>query len=144
MLLTSQNTPDELCQNYSLKIDYKHYNRCRGQILSVSTSLNACQMAKHLNMKLIYSYTLKGLLYKHVTGFKPGNFWLLSYQIHGNTQCLWKLHNKLGHQGATHVYCLIKHQYYWKGMNKDTRKYIANCTICLREKKQGSLISPCK
>ena len=33
----------------------------------------------------------------------------------------------LGHQGATHTYCLIKCQYYWKGMNKDIRKCIANC-----------------
>ena len=24
------------------------------------------------------------------------------------------------------MYCLIKHQYYWEGMNKDIRKYIAN------------------
>ena len=41
---------------------------------------------------------------------------------------------KLGHQGNTCTYCLIKHQYYWKGMNKDIQKYIANCTLCHREK----------
>ena len=29
---------------------------------------------------------------------------------------------------------LIKCQYYWKGMNNDIRKYIANCTLCQREK----------
>ena len=39
-------------------------------------------------------------------------------------------HNKLEHQGNTFTYCLIKHQYHWKGMNKDIRKYIANCTLC--------------
>ena len=43
-------------------------------------------------------------------------------------------HDKLGHQGATCTYHLIKCQYYWKGMNKDIRKYIANCTLCCREK----------
>ena len=43
-------------------------------------------------------------------------------------------HDKLGYQGATHTYFLIKHQYYWKGMDKDIRKYIANCTLCHREK----------
>ena len=42
--------------------------------------------------------------------------------------------DKLGHQGATQTYCLIKCQYSWKGMNKDIRKYIAQCTLCLREK----------
>ena len=47
---------------------------------------------------------------------------------------LMEAHDKLGHQGNTHTYCLIKHQYYWKGMNKDIRKYIANCTLCCREK----------
>ena len=43
-------------------------------------------------------------------------------------------HNKLGHQGATWTYCLIKWQYYWKGMNKDIRKYITQCALCHREK----------
>ena len=43
-------------------------------------------------------------------------------------------YDKCGHQGATHTYCLIKCQYYWKGMNKDTRKYISNCTLGCREK----------
>ena len=32
------------------------------------------------------------------------------------------------------MYCLMKCQYYWKGMNKDIRKYIAECTLCCREK----------
>ena len=47
---------------------------------------------------------------------------------------LVEAHNKLGHQGATQTYCFIKHQYYWKGMNKDTRKYITQCALCHREK----------
>ena len=34
-------------------------------------------------------------------------------------------YDKFGHHGATHTYCLIKFQNYWKGMNKDVRKYIA-------------------
>ena len=38
------------------------------------------------------------------------------------------------HQGTTCTYCLIKCQYYWKGMNKDMRKYIANCALSCREK----------
>ena len=47
---------------------------------------------------------------------------------------LVEAHNKLGHQGYSHTYCLIKRQYYWKGMDKDIRKYIANCVLCCREK----------
>ena len=34
------------------------------------------------------------------------------------------------------MYCLIKHQYYWKGMNKDIRKYIANSILCRWDKAQ--------
>ena len=47
---------------------------------------------------------------------------------------LVEAHDKLGHQGNTHTYCLIKWQYYWKEMNKDIHKYIANCALCCREK----------
>ena len=47
---------------------------------------------------------------------------------------LVEAHDKLGYQGNTHTYCLIKHQYYWKGMNKDIHKYIANCALCCRDK----------
>ena len=43
---------------------------------------------------------------------------------------LVEAHDKLGHQGNSHTYCLIKCQYYWKGMNIDIWKYIANCVLC--------------
>ena len=70
-----------------------------------------------------------GLLYKHVTDsnqkFIP-KAW--KYTV------LMEAYNKHDHQGATCTCCLIKCQYYWKGMNKDIRKYIANCTLCCREK----------
>ena len=32
------------------------------------------------------------------------------------------------------MHCLIIRQYYWKGMNKDIRKYIANCILFRHEK----------
>ena len=76
---------------------------------------------------------VKGLFYKHVT---DSNQKFLALVIHK----AWKYtilvegHNKLSHQGTTHTHHLIKCQYYWKGMNKDIRKYIANCTLCHREK----------
>ena len=47
---------------------------------------------------------------------------------------LVEAHDKLGHQGNNHTYCLIKWQYYWKRMNKDIRKYIAKCALCRRDK----------
>ena len=76
---------------------------------------------------------VKGLLYKHIT---DSNQKILSLVI----PKAWKYTvpveecDKYGHQGGTCTYCLIKHQYYWKGMNKEIRKYIAHCTLCNREK----------
>ena len=47
---------------------------------------------------------------------------------------LVEAYDKLGHQGTTWTYCLINCQYYWKGMNKNIRKYIAQCALCCQEK----------
>ena len=52
----------------------------------------------------------------------------------GKYMVLVEVHDKLGHQGSMQTYSLIKQQYYWKGMNKDIRKYIAEYVLCHREK----------
>ena len=75
----------------------------------------------------------KGLLYKHVTHSNQ-TFLVLVIPKAWKYTLLVEGHDKLSHQGTTHTYCLIKCQYYWKGMNKDIRKYIANCILCCREK----------
>ena len=76
---------------------------------------------------------IKGPLYKHMmdSGQK-----FLSVVIPKSWKytVLVEAHDKLGHQGNTCTYCLIKQQYYWKGMNKDIHKYKANCALCYREK----------
>ena len=76
---------------------------------------------------------VRGLLYKHVS---DAGKHLLALVIPKSWKftILMEAHDKLGHQGNTCTYCLIKCQYYWKGMNKDIRKYIANCTLCRRDK----------
>ena len=76
---------------------------------------------------------IKGLLYKHVTDFRQ-KFLALVIPKSWKYTVLVEAHNKLGHEGNTSTYCLIKRQYYWKGMNKEIWKYIANCTLCGREK----------
>ena len=76
---------------------------------------------------------VKGLLYKHVTDSNK-KFLTLVIPKAWKYTVLVEAHDKLGHQGTTHTYFLIKCQDYWKGMNKDTRKYIANFTLCHREK----------
>ena len=76
---------------------------------------------------------VRGLLYKHVTN-SGQNFLALVIPKSQRYTVLVEAHDKLGHQGNTHTYCLIKCQYYWKEMIKDIRKYISNCTLCHTEK----------
>ena len=76
---------------------------------------------------------MKGLLYKH-TMDSGKQFLALIIPKSWKYTVLVEAHDKLGHQGNSCTYCLIKRQYYWKGMNKDIRKYIANCLLCWREK----------
>ena len=63
---------------------------------------------------------------------RNSSHWL--FQNHGKYTVLVEAHDKLGHQGNSCTYCLIKSQYYWKGMNKDIWKYIANCVLCRWDK----------
>ena len=76
---------------------------------------------------------IKGLLYKHIMD-SGKQFLALVIPKSWKYTVLVEAHNKLGHQGNSCTYCLIKRQYYWKGMNKDIRKYIANYTLCHMEK----------
>ena len=76
---------------------------------------------------------IKGLLYKHVTDTGK-KFLALVIPKSWKYTVLVEAHDKLGHQGNSRTYCLIKCQYYWKWMNKDIGKYIANCVLCQWEK----------
>ena len=76
---------------------------------------------------------VKALLYKHIrdAGMK---FLALVIPKSWKYSILVEAHDKLGHQGNSCTYCLIKCQYYWKGMNKDIQKYIVNCVLCRWDK----------
>ena len=71
---------------------------------------------------------VKGLLYKHVMDAGK-KFLALVIPKSWKYTVLMEAHDKLGHQGNSCIYCLIKCPYSWKGMNKDIRKYIANCVL---------------
>ena len=47
---------------------------------------------------------------------------------------LLEAHDTLEYQGVNRTCHLVKHQHYWKGMNKDIHKYINICVLCKREK----------
>ena len=76
---------------------------------------------------------VEGLLYKHITDSHQ-KFLVLMIPKAWKYTVLVEANDKLGHQGSVQIYCLIKWQYYWKGMNKDIRKYIVQCALCHREK----------
>ena len=84
---------------------------------------------------------IKGLFYKHVMDAGK-QFLTLVIPKSWKFTILVEAHDKLGHQGNNHTYCLIKCQYYWKGMNKDIRKYY--CKLCPLQmgQSQGSTIPP--
>ena len=91
-----------------------------------------------LNSKVLHhefdTFThVNGLLYKHVSDAGK-KFLALVIPKSWKFTILVEAHDKLGHQGNTCTYCLIKGQYYWKGMNNDIRKYIANCVLCRWDK----------
>ena len=76
---------------------------------------------------------VKGLLDKHIMDSRQ-KFLALVIPKSLKYTVLVEAHDKLEHQGNTCTYCLIEHQYYWKGMNKDIHKFITNCSLCHREK----------
>ena len=76
---------------------------------------------------------IKGLLYKHMSDTGK-QFLTLVIPKSWKFTVLVETHDKLGHQGNNCTYCLIKWQYYWKGMNKNIRNYIANCVLCRHDK----------
>ena len=76
---------------------------------------------------------IKGFLYRHIMGTGKKFLALVILKSWKYTG-LMEAHDKLGHQGNLCTYCLIKCQYYWKGVNKDIWKYIANCVLCQQEK----------
>ena len=83
---------------------------------------------------------VKGLLYKHVSDVGK-QFLALVIPKSWKFTILVEAHDKLGHQGNNCMYCLIKCQYYWKGMNKDIRKYIANCNPLQMRQSQSPTVS---
>ena len=96
----------------------------------ISKSLSNRKAPKHEADLFIQ---VKGLIYKHVTESHQKILALVIPKAWKYT-VLVEAHDKLAHQGSIQTYCLIKWQYYWKGMNKDKREYIALCALCQREK----------
>ena len=98
----------------------KHISKC---LSNGKTSKHETELFTHV----------RGLLYKHITD-SGQKFLALVIPKSWKYTVLVETHENLGHQGNTCTYCLIKWQYYWKGINKDIWKCISNCALCHREK----------
>ena len=90
-------------------------------------------MTKHPTMNLILLLMSKDS-HTNMSWMLVKSSLLLSFLNLGNIQYLWKLMTNWVTKGNSCTYCLIKCQYCWKEMNKDIRKYIANCVLCQWEK----------
>ena len=118
--------------------DWMLYYRCKRQTPFANTSQRLLNGKAPKHETDVFTYS-KGLLYKHVTE-SGKQFLALVIPKSWKYMVLVEAHDKLHHQGNTCTYFLIKRQYYWKGMNKDIRKYTTTCALCHREKAQTSAI----
>ena len=74
-----------------------------------------------------------GLLYRYASDHSK-DFCALVIPKAWRYTILVETHDKMGHQGNSWTYSLIKRQYYWKGMAKDVKDYIQRCPACQQEK----------
>ena len=45
-------------------------------------------------------------------------------------------HNKLGHNGISRTYAMLKRLYYWKGIKVSITKHVKNCAVCQKRNLQ--------
>ena len=45
-------------------------------------------------------------------------------------------HNKLGHNGISRTYAMLKRLYFWKGMKVSVTKHVKNCAVCQKRNPQ--------
>ena len=81
---------------------------------------------------------VKGLLYKHIMD-SGKQFLALVIPKSWKYMFLVEAHNKLGHQGNSYMYCLIKRQYYGKEWKKTLESILQLCTL-LKRKGQDSIL----
>ncbi|UYV63976.1 hypothetical protein LAZ67_2006231, partial [Cordylochernes scorpioides] len=78
----------------------------------------------------------------HKKNYDPmGREWLLVVPRHLRPEILRNLHDypTSGHLGFTKTYDRIRKKFYWPGMYRNVRKYVAHCPDCQRRKRQPQL-----
>ncbi|UYV82368.1 hypothetical protein LAZ67_21001831, partial [Cordylochernes scorpioides] len=78
----------------------------------------------------------------HKKNYDPmGREWLLVVPRHLRPEIQGNLHDSptSGHLGFTKTYDRIRKKFYWPGMYRNVRKYVAHCPDCQRRKRQPQL-----
>ncbi|UYV79479.1 hypothetical protein LAZ67_17002785, partial [Cordylochernes scorpioides] len=78
----------------------------------------------------------------HKKNYDPmGREWLLVVPRHLRPEILRNLHDSptSGHLGFTKTYDRIRKKFYWPGMYRNVRNYVAHCPGCQRRKRQPQL-----
>ena len=102
------------------------------------------QISKHLSNEKAPKHEtelfthIRGHLYKHIT-FSRQKFPAPVIPKSWKYTILVEAHIKLGHQGNTHTYCVIKQQHYWKGINRHLEIYNQLCTMSQGKGKNSKL-----
>ena len=95
-------------KNHYPQIDLKPYYKCKERDpFCKRVSKRPTQMARHRTTNSIPSTHVKGLLYKHITDASK-KFLALVIPKSWKYTVLVEAHDKLGHQGNSRTYCLIK------------------------------------
>ena len=89
--------------------------------------LRQLHKAKHL---VGHPYTIENDILKRCLTLNGQLFYpiVLPHMLIGHV--LELAHNKLGHNGISHTYAMLKRLYYWKGMKVSITKHVKNCDVC--------------
>ena len=77
-----------------------------------------------------HSYKIENDILKHRLILNEQTFYpiVLPHMLIGHV--LELAHNKLGHNGISRIYAMLKRLYYWKGIKTSITKHIKHCDVC--------------
>ena len=94
------------------------------------------QQVRKNSLPVEHPYKIENDILKHRLIFNKQTYYpiVLPSMLIGHV--LELAHNKLGHNGISRTYAMLKRLYYWKGMKTSIAKHIKNCDICQKHNLQ--------
>ena len=93
------------------------------------------QVQKNL-LPVEHPYKIENDILKHHLIFNKQTYYHIVLPCMLIEHVLELAHNKLGHNGISRTYTMLKRLYYWKGMKTSITKHIKNCDICQKHNLQ--------